>query len=63
MCELIGGLISLIWVLIIFWAVVRTVQSTAPTGAKVVWILVLIFFPVFGLIMWLLVGPRRSGVP
>jgi hypothetical protein len=58
MIELAGGLLGLIWLFILFWAVLRTLQSAATPLVKLVWVVVLIFFPLFGFIMWLLVGPR-----
>ena len=40
------------------WAIVSTVQSRVSTGKKVVWILVILFLPVLGFVLWALVGPR-----
>ncbi len=40
------------------WAIVSTVQSSATTGKKVVWILLILFLPVLGFVLWLLLGPR-----
>lgn len=40
------------------WAIVSTVQSSVSTGKKVVWILLILFLPVLGFVLWLLVGPR-----
>lgn len=52
------GLLSLIWLIIIIWAIVKTVSSGAGTGAKVLWVLILLFLPLIGLILWLLLGPK-----
>jgi len=40
------------------WAIVSIVQSSLSTGKKVLWILLILFLPVLGFIVWLLVGPR-----
>jgi Na+/proline symporter len=40
------------------WAIVSVVQSSLSTGKKVLWILLILFLPVLGFIIWLLVGPR-----
>ncbi|WP_043112117.1 PLD nuclease N-terminal domain-containing protein [Solimonas flava] len=40
------------------WAIVSVVQSALTTGKKVLWILLILFLPVLGFILWLLVGPR-----
>ncbi|SHF33941.1 Phospholipase_D-nuclease N-terminal [Modicisalibacter ilicicola DSM 19980] len=53
-----GGLLSLIWLIIVIWAIVKVAKSGASTLAKVIWIIVLIFFPLIGLILWLLFGPK-----
>jgi len=43
------------------WAIVNIFQSpAASTGAKILWTLLILFLPVIGLIIWLLVGPRGS---
>jgi hypothetical protein len=54
----VGGLLGLIILVLDIWAIVRTVQSGAGTGAKVIWIVVIILLPVLGLILWLLLGPK-----
>lgn len=53
-----GGLLSLIWLIIIIWAIVKVAKSGASSLAKVIWIIVLIIFPLIGLIVWLLFGPK-----
>lgn len=53
-----GGLLSLVWLVIIIWAIVKVAKSNASTIAKVIWIIVLIAFPLVGFIIWLLFGPR-----
>ena len=61
MIELGGGLLSLIWLVIVIWAIIRTSQSATSTLAKVLWILILLFFPCIGLLLWLLLGPGRQS--
>lgn len=56
--ELLGGLVGLIWTIIVIWAIIKTVKSSAGGLAKLLWVLALIFFPVLGLIIWLLAGPK-----
>ncbi|WP_216594711.1 PLDc N-terminal domain-containing protein [Halomonas sp. PR-M31] len=53
-----GGILSLIWLIIVIWAIVKVAKSGASTLAKVIWILVLIFFPLIGFILWLIFGPK-----
>ncbi|HEV8078905.1 MAG TPA: PLDc N-terminal domain-containing protein [Marinobacter sp.] len=53
-----GGLLSLVWVVIVVLAIVKVAKSRASTLAKVIWIIVLLAFPLLGLIIWFLFGPR-----
>nr|WP_163501850.1 PLDc N-terminal domain-containing protein [Halomonas socia] len=54
----VGGLLGLIWLIIVIWAVVKVAKSSAGPVAKLLWILILLFFPLIGLIVWLLLGPK-----
>jgi hypothetical protein len=56
----VGGLLGLIILVLDVWALVKTVQSGADTGAKVLWVVLIIILPVFGFILWLLFGPKGS---
>lgn len=55
----ITGLLGLIWLFIVIWAVVKVAQSSAGPLAKLLWILLLLFMPLLGFILWLLLGPGR----
>ncbi|EPC01994.1 hypothetical protein L861_20290 [Litchfieldella anticariensis FP35 = DSM 16096] len=54
----VGGLLGLIWLIIVIWAVVKVAKSSAGPIAKLLWILILLIFPVVGLVIWLLLGPK-----
>jgi hypothetical protein len=54
----VGGLLGLIWLIILIWAIVKVAKSPAGGISKLLWILVLLFFPLIGLIIWLLLGPK-----
>jgi hypothetical protein len=53
----IGGLVLLIADI---WAIVSVVQSSASTGKKVLWIVLILILPLLGLILWFFLGPRGS---
>jgi hypothetical protein len=53
----IGGFILLALDL---WALISVIGSSAGTGNKVIWVLVILFLPLLGFILWLLFGPRAS---
>lgn len=54
----ISGLLGLIILVLDVYAIVKTVQSPAGTGAKVAWIVVILLLPVLGLLLWLFLGPK-----
>lgn len=54
----VGGLLGLIWLVIVVWAIIKVAKSSAGGLSKLLWILVLLFFPLVGLIVWLLLGPK-----
>ncbi|PLW82678.1 hypothetical protein CWI75_08835 [Kineobactrum sediminis] len=54
----VGGLLGLIWLVLVIWAIIKVAQSPAGGLAKVLWILILLFLPVIGLIVWFLLGPK-----
>ena len=54
----VGGLLGLIWLLIIIWAIVKVAKSSAGPLPKLLWILILLFLPLVGFIAWLLLGPK-----
>ena len=39
------------------WAILRIWRSSASTGKKVLWTVLVILFPVVGLVVWFFVGP------
>ncbi len=54
----VGGLFGLIVLAIDIWAIVKTIESGASTGSKVLWVLVILVLPILGLLLWLIFGPR-----
>ncbi|HMB76900.1 MAG TPA: PLDc N-terminal domain-containing protein [Kiloniellaceae bacterium] len=52
------GILGLLLLIAIVYAIVKTVQSSASTGAKVLWIVGLLVLPLVGLILWFFFGPR-----
>lgn len=56
----VGGLGGLIVLILDIYAIVKIVGSDAGTGAKVLWILIVLLLPVLGVILWFLFGPKGS---
>ena len=44
------------------WAIIRILSSSASTGEKVAWTLVILLLPVLGLIIWLFIGPAKPNM-
>jgi hypothetical protein len=54
----VGGILGLIVLILTVYAAVKIVQSDAGTGAKVLWIVLILVIPILGLILWWLFGPK-----
>lgn len=54
------GLLGLIWLVIVIWAIVKTAQARVGAFVRFMWILILIVFPVIGFLFWLFLGPKGS---
>ncbi len=52
------GILGVLHLALVIWAAVSILGSTASTGRKVLWILLVLIFPLVGLIIWFLAGPR-----
>lgn len=57
----VGGILGLIVLALNIYAIVKIVGSGASAAAKVLWILVILFLPVVGLILWFLFGPSKPA--
>ncbi len=55
-----GGVLGLIVLALDIWAFINILQSGASTGSKVIWILLILFLPILGFVIWLLAGPRKT---
>lgn len=58
--DLFGGLFGLIILALDIWAILNVVKSNSDVGKKVLWVLLIVFLPVLGLIVWALIGPRGN---
>ena len=55
-----GGLWGLLVLVADVWALVNIIQSGADTGSKVLWIVLVVFLPVLGFILWYFMGPKTG---
>jgi len=54
----VGGLLGLIILILDVYAIVKVIGSSASTGSKVLWVVLILLLPVVGLILWALLGPK-----
>ena len=54
------GLLGLLVLVADIWALLNIVQSKESTGTKALWILLVLFLPLAGVIIWYLAGPKSS---
>lgn len=52
------GIIGIIILIADIYAILKTVQSGATTGVKLLWIVGILLFPVIGFLVWLFAGPK-----
>lgn len=55
-----NSLVGLIILALDIWAIINVIKSGAGTGAKVLWVLLILLLPVLGLIIWAIAGPRGN---
>ena len=54
------GVFGLIILIADVWAIVNIFQSSADTGRKVLWTVLVILLPVLGFILWYFLGPKTG---
>ena len=59
-----SGLMGLVVLIADLYAIIQVLGSNATTGGKLLWVLLILFLPVIGFILWLLMGPgnKRSAI-
>lgn len=55
-----GGLFGLVVLIADVWAILNIFQSSATTGSKALWIVLVLVLPLLGVIIWYFAGPREG---
>ena len=55
-----GGILGLIILILDVWAILKVVGSSATTGGKVLWTVLILVLPVVGFVIWWFIGPKGS---
>lgn len=56
----VSGILGLLWLIVVIWAIIQVAQSSATGMTKLLWIVLMLFLPVVGVIIWFLLGPKSS---
>ena len=51
------GIWGIIHLALVIYAAIQIFNSSADTGKKVIWVLIVAVFPLVGLIIWFFMGP------
>ena len=54
-----GGLLSLVILVLDIIAIVDIVKSSVDTGKKVLWVLLVLVLPVIGMILYFVIGKKK----
>ena len=60
---MITGLLGLIVLVLDIYAILQVLGSGATPLKKAIWVLVIFFLPVLGLLIWYVAGPKAGGAP
>lgn len=52
------GLLGLLHLIVAIWAIIKIFGSGASTLSKILWTLLVLIFPIVGLIIWFIAGPK-----
>lgn len=55
---MIEGILGLLHLVIAIWAIVNIINSRVSTLVKIGWTLLVLVFPLIGLIIWYFAGPK-----
>lgn len=54
----VSGLLGLLVLVLDVYAILKVFQSSAGTGAKVIWVVLILLLPVIGFVLWWFAGPK-----
>ena len=59
--ETIWVVLAIILVLLELWAIRGVMKSGARSSSRLMWIAIIIFAPLLGMLEWLVAGPRQPS--
>lgn len=58
----VGGIFGFFVLVADIWAILNVVQSYSTNTTKLLWVLLILFLPLFGFLIWLFLGPRGRAI-
>ncbi|TKW66752.1 MAG: PLDc_N domain-containing protein [Paracoccus denitrificans] len=58
--NMFNGLLMIIVFALDVWAIAQIINSGAERSSKIIWVLIVAFLPVVGLIAWYFAGPKSN---
>jgi Phospholipase_D-nuclease N-terminal len=60
---MIYDIIGIIELLLVIWALIGILQSSAAPVEKLIWVLIILIIPLVGFLLWYLIGPGSKSFP
>lgn len=55
-----GGIGGILLLGLDIWAIISVLGSSVSSGAKALWVLLIVLLPLLGFVIWLIAGPKAS---
>jgi hypothetical protein len=56
-------IIGIITLLLVIWALIGILQSSASPVEKLIWVIIILVIPLIGFLLWYLIGPGSKAFP
>jgi hypothetical protein len=60
---MIYDIVGIITLLLVIWALIGILQSSASPVEKLIWVIIILVIPLIGFLIWYLIGPGSKAFP
>ena len=60
---MIYDIVGIITILLVIWALIGILQSSASPIEKLIWVIIILVLPLIGFVLWYLIGPGSKAFP
>jgi hypothetical protein len=60
---MIYDILGIITLLLVIWALIGILQSSASPIEKLIWVIIILVIPLVGFLLWYLIGPGSKAFP